>query len=53
MILPSLLGLTPRSESRIACSMLRSAVLSNGVTTAIRASGTENEASWLIGVSAP
>ena len=53
MMLPSLLGLTPRSESRIACSMLRSALLSNGVTTAMRGSGTENEASWLIGVSAP
>lgn len=53
MMLPSLLGLTPRSESRIACSILRRALLSNGVTTAIRASGTANEASWLIGVRAP
>ncbi len=53
MMLPSLLGLTPRSESRIACSMLRSALLSNGVTTAIRGSGTEKDASWLMGVRAP
>ena len=33
--------------------MLRSALLSNGVTTAIRGSGTENDASWLIGVIVP
>ena len=53
MMRPSLLGLTPRSELRIASSMLRRLVVSNGVITAIRGSGTAKEASWLIGVTAP
>ena len=47
---PSLEGLTPRSESRIARSMIPSVCLSYGVTRAIRGSGTVMDASWLIGV---
>jgi len=41
MIRPSLLGLTPRSELRIASSMLRRLLLSKGVITAIRGSARE------------
>ncbi len=53
MMRPSLPGLTPRSELRIASSMLRRLLLSKGVMIAILGSGTEKEASWLIGVMAP
>ena len=53
MIVPSLVGLTPRSESRIAFSIAGSAVLSYGVMMSIRASGTWNDASWFTGVGAP
>ena len=53
MMLPSLVGLTPRSESRIAFSIARSELLSYGVMITIRGSGTVNEASWLIGVIVP
>jgi hypothetical protein len=53
MMEPSLDGLTPRSELRMASSMTRSEDLSKGETIAIRGSGTEKDASWLIGVTAP
>ena len=50
MICPSLDGLTPRSESRIAFSMALSEPWSYGLMITIRASGMLIEASWLIGV---
>ena len=53
MIAPSLVGLTPRSESRIARSMASIADLSYGVSVSIRASTTWKDASWLTGVGAP
>src|SRR5699024_9179012 len=51
--LPSLAGLTPRSESRIAFSIDDIDDLSNGVMMTIRASGTCTVASCMIGVWAP
>ena len=51
--LSSLVGLTPRSESRMARSMTPSELLSYGLMTAIRGSGTVSDDSWLIGVTAP
>jgi hypothetical protein len=53
MMLPSLVGLTPRSESRIARSMTPSEPLSYGLMMAIRGSGTVSEDSWFTGVIAP
>ena len=53
MMLPSLVGLTPRSESRIAFSMAAIAPLSYGVSVSIRASATWKDASWFTGVGAP
>ena len=53
MTVPSLVGLTPRSESRIARSIAPIELLSYGVTTAMRGSGTVSEASWMTGVIAP
>ena len=53
MIVPSLVGLTPRSESRIAFSIAPSWLASYGLMTAIRASGMEMPASWLSGVGEP
>jgi hypothetical protein len=53
MMLPSLVGLTPRSESRMARSMSPSELLSYGLMTAMRGSGTVSDDSWLIGVIAP
>ena len=53
MICPSLDGLTPRSESRIAFSRFLSEPWSYGLMIAMRASGMLIEASWLIGVIAP
>ena len=50
---PSLVGLTPRSLSRMARSMRPSELLSYGVMSAIRGSGTCSEASWFTGVTAP
>ena len=51
--LPSLLGLTPRSESRMARSISCIADLSNGMTRMVRGSGFWNEASCWSGVGAP
>ena len=53
MTAPSLVGLTPRSESRIARSIAPIELLSYGVTTTMRGSGTAREASWMTGVMAP
>jgi hypothetical protein len=53
MMLPSFVGLTPRSESRIARSMSPSELLSYGLMTAIRGSGTVSDESWFTGVIAP
>jgi hypothetical protein len=50
---PSLLGLTPRSESRIAFSIAASCVLSYGLMMAIRGSGVPIEAIWVRGVGLP
>ena len=53
MIWPSSTGFTPRSESRIAFSMLCIELLSNGEMMIIRASGVWNDASCWMGVGAP
>ena len=53
MVLPSLAGLTPRSESRIAFSMLAIAPMSKGATMMVRASWEVNEASCWSGVWVP
>ena len=53
MIWPSLVGLTPRSLSRIAFSIEFSELLSYGVITAIRASGAAIDASCVTGVGVP
>ena len=53
MILPSLEGFTPRSESRMAFSMLFMAPLSKGAMMMVRASGVWKDASCCNGVGAP
>ena len=53
MTTPSLLGLTPRSESRMAFSMPCIALASKGLMRIVRASGVWNEASCCIGVGEP
>ena len=53
IMLPSLLGLTPRSESRMAFSMAFIEDLSYGVMMIVRASGFWNDASCCSGVGAP
>ena len=51
--LPSFAGLTPRSESRIARSMLPIAPMSYGEIRIVRASCEVNDASCWIGVGEP
>ena len=51
--MPSVVGFTPRSESRIAFSTACSWLASYGLMTAIRASGMLIAAIWVIGVGAP
>ena len=53
IVLPSLLGLTPRSESRSAFSTAASEDLSKGVMSIVRASGVWKDASCCSGVGAP
>jgi hypothetical protein len=53
MTAPSLVGLTPRSESRIARSMALSELLSYGVMVTMRASALWKDASWFTGVGEP
>ena len=53
MMVPSSVGLTPRSLSRIARSIATSCVGSYGLMTAMRASVTFTEASCGIGVGEP
>jgi hypothetical protein len=53
MTLPSLLGFTPRSESRSVFSMALIAPLSKGEMRMVRASGVWNDASCCRGVGAP
>ncbi len=53
MMLPSLVGLTPRSELRIAVSIAFSCEASYGLTMTMRASGTLMLAICVIGVGAP
>ena len=50
---PSLLGLTPRSESRIAFSIAPSCEASYGLMITMRGSGTPIEAICGSGVGAP
>ena len=53
MIDPSLLGVSPMSDSRIACSIALIELLSYGWTVSRRASGALSVASCLSGVWAP
>ncbi len=53
MTLPSSFGFTPRSDSRIACTISFVEFLSNGVMSTIRASGMWMEANCCRGVAAP
>ncbi len=53
MMIPSLDGLIPRSEFMIAFSMEFSELLSKGLITSMRASGTLKLASCLRGTSEP
>ena len=53
MMVPSLLGLTPRSACWIAFSMACIEDLSNGLMMMVRASGVWNDASCCSGVGAP
>ena len=53
MMLPSLDGLSPTSDSLIAFSIALIDDLSYGCTVMSRASGTEIVASWFSGVAAP
>ncbi len=53
MTLPSLLGVSPRSDFRMAFSMAGICDVSHGWMTSVLGSGTESEAIWLIGVCAP
>ena len=53
MTLPSLDGLTPRSELRMASSMALSWLASYGLMTTRRASGTLMLDSWVMGVGDP
>ena len=53
MMLPSLLGFTPRSESRSVFSISCIEDLSNGLMMMVRASGVWNDASCWSGVGAP
>ena len=53
MVLPSSVGFTPRSESRIDFSMADIALMSNGAMMMTRASGAVNEASCCSGVGVP
>ena len=53
MTLPSLLGFTPRSESRRVFSISLIADLSNGEMRMVRASGVWKDASCCSGVGAP
>ena len=51
--MPSLVGFTPRSLSRIAFSIAASEPLSYGLMITMRGSRTWNEASWCSGVGVP
>ena len=53
MMLPSLLGLTPRSATWIAFSIACIEPLSNGLMMIVRASGFWKDASCCSGVGAP
>ncbi len=53
MVLPSSVGFTPRSESRIDFSMADIALWSNGLMMMTRGSGAENDASCCSGVGEP
>ena len=52
-VLPSLVGFTPRSESRMAFSIAAIAPMSYGATMTTRASGTVKDASCCSGVGVP
>src|SRR5438552_14085538 len=51
--LPSLDGLSPRSDARMAASMAFICEGSNGCATMSEGSGTERPATWLSGILAP
>ena len=53
IMFPSLLGFTPRSESRSVFSISCIDDLSNGLMMMVRASGVWNDASCCSGVGAP
>ena len=53
MTWPSLLGVRPRSDFRMAFSMSPMVLRSQGRIISMRGSGTEMPASWFSGVGAP
>ena len=53
MILPSLTGVSPRSDLRMAFSTAAMPPLSHGWMVRVRLSGTATEAIWLTGVGVP
>jgi len=53
MILPSLTGVSPRSDFRMAFSTRPKAARSQGWMVMVRLSGVEREAIWSMGVGVP
>ena len=53
MTVPALMGLSPRSEVRIAFSTTETMGFSQGLTVRVRASSTLMLATWLSGTSEP
>ena len=53
MSLPSLTGVSPRSDFRMAFSTAAKPPLSQGWMVMVRLSGTATEASWFTGVGVP
>ena len=51
--LPSLVGLRPRSEARMAFSIAPSSDGSNGWATIVMGSGIDSVATWLSGIRDP
>ena len=53
IVVPAVLGVSPRSEARIAFSTADTMGFSQGVMVSVRASLTVTEATWVSGMSEP